>query len=319
MLMTPLRIGTRGSRLALWQATYVAERLRPLAGPRAVELVEIQTAGDQVRDVPLAQIGGEGVFTKEIQRALLAGDVDVAVHSLKDLPTVPVAGLVLAAVPPRGPTGDVFVSLRYVHFAALPVRAVVATSSLRRRAQALHHRPDLRLVDIRGNVETRLRKLAELDLDALILAQAGLERLGHEHAIREVLDPEWMLPAVGQGALGLECRDNDPATLDLVRQLDDPPTRQAVLAERAFLRTLGGGCQVPIGAAATVTGESLALRGAVLRPDGQERIAGAVRGSWTAAQTLGQELARELLARGAAELFDTSTVTPTAPSPDQNE
>jgi hydroxymethylbilane synthase len=316
MLMTPLRIGTRGSRLALWQATYVAERLHPFAGPRAVKLVEIQTAGDRVRDVPLAQIGGEGVFTKEIQRALLAGEIDVAVHSLKDLPTVPVAGLVLAAVPPRGPTGDAFVSLRHVHFAALPVGAVVATSSLRRRAQALHRRPDLRLGDIRGNVETRLRKLAELDLDALILAQAGLERLGHGDAIREVLDPEWMLPAVGQGALGLECRDNDPGTLDLVRQLDDPPARQTVLAERAFLRTLGGGCQVPIGAAATVTGETLTLRGAVLQPDGHERIAGAIRGAWAAAEALGQELARELLARGAAELFRTSAVWTPAPSPD---
>jgi hydroxymethylbilane synthase len=301
--MTPLRIGTRGSRLALWQANYVAERLRPLVGPRAVELVEIQTAGDQVRDVPLAQIGGEGVFTKEIQRALLTGAVDVAVHSLKDLPTVPVAGLVLAAVPPRGLTGDAFVSLRHPSFDALPAGAVVATSSLRRRAQALRRRPDLRLTDIRGNVETRLRKLAEQGLDGLILACAGLERLSHADAIREVLDPEWMLPAVGQGALGLECRDDDMATLEWVHQLDDEPTRQAVLAERAFLRALGGGCQVPIGAAAVVTGENLVLRGAVLPPDGTQRVAGAVSGPCTSADTLGQELARELLAAGAAELL----------------
>src|SRR5262249_21713490 len=157
--------GTRGSRLALWQAQYVADRLRPLAVPRPVELVEIQTAGDQVRDVPLAQIGGESVFTKEIQRALVAGTVDVAVHSLKDLRTVPVEGLVLAAVPPRGPTGDVLVSRRHGRFDALPAGAVVATSSLRRRAQALYRRPDLRLIDIRGNVETRLRKLEEQNLD----------------------------------------------------------------------------------------------------------------------------------------------------------
>src|SRR5581483_3011307 len=168
--MAPLRIGTRGSRLALWQAHFVADALRPLAAPRPVELVEIQTVGDQVRDVPLAQIGGIGVFTKEIQRALLAGAVDVAVHSLKDLPTLPVEGLTLAAVPPRGPTGDVFVSRRHARFEDLPPGAVVGTSSLRRRAQALHRRPDLRLVDLRGNVETRLRKLTEQGLDAIILA-----------------------------------------------------------------------------------------------------------------------------------------------------
>src|SRR5436309_4609651 len=201
-----LRIGTRGSRLALWQANYVAERLR---AHTPVELVEIQTAGDQVRDVPLAQIGGEGVFTKELQRALLDGSVDVAVHSLKDLPTQPVEGLVLAAVPPRGPTGDVLVAVHVSRFDDLPSGARVATGSLRRRAQLLHRRPDLRLADIRGNVETRLRKLAEQDLDAIILAQAGLERLKLAASITEILDPHWMLPAVGQGALGLECRTDD--------------------------------------------------------------------------------------------------------------
>src|SRR5215831_19892741 len=217
--MTPIRIGTRGSKLALWQANHVAERLRPLSAPRPVELVVIATAGDQVRDVPLAQIGGEGVFTKEIQRALLDGTVDVAVHSLKDLPTIPVDGLVLAAVPERGPTGDVFVSEKHRRFDDLPPGAVLATSSLRRRAQALFRRPDLRLIDIRGNVETRLRKLHESGLDGIILAQAGLERLGLGSAVTEVLDPAWMLPAVGQGALGLECRAADPGTRALVEPL----------------------------------------------------------------------------------------------------
>src|SRR5262249_34016582 len=172
--MTPIRIGTRGSKLALWQANYVADWLRPITAPRPVELVIIKTAGDQVRDLPLAQIGGEGVFTKEIQRALLDGTADVAVHSLKDLPTIPVAGLVLAAVPERGPTGDVFVSQKHRRFDELPPGAVLATSSLRRRAQALHRRPDLRLIDIRGNVETRLRKLHDGGMDATILAEAGL-------------------------------------------------------------------------------------------------------------------------------------------------
>jgi hydroxymethylbilane synthase len=301
--MNPLRIGTRGSPLALWQANHVAGRLRPLAGSRPVELVEIETAGDRVRDVALAQIGGEGVFTKEIQRALLAGTVDVAVHSLKDLPTVPVEGLVLAAVPERGPAGDVLVSHRHATFDRLPSGATVATSSLRRRSQALHRRPDLRLVDIRGNVDTRLRKLREQDLDALILAQAGLVRLGLAAVITEVLDPAWMLPAVGQGALGLECRADDPDTRGLLGLLDDPLTRQAVLAERALLRGLGGGCQVPIGAAAVVRDGELRLRGAVLPPDGSRRIEAELTGPAAEAEALGLRLAQELLARGARELL----------------
>ncbi len=303
--MTPLRIGTRGSRLALWQANFVADALRPLAAPRAVELVEIQTAGDQNRDVPLAQVGGIGVFTKEIQRALLAGSVDVAVHSLKDLPTLPVEGLALAAVPPRAATGDVFISRRHRRFDELPPGATVATGSLRRRSQLLHRRPDLRLVDIRGNVETRLRKLEEQNLDALVLAQAGLERLGLGAAITHILDPAWMLPAVGQGALGLECRAADATTLALLRQLDDPATRQAVLAERAFLFALGGGCLVPIGALATVAGDALTLRGVVLPPDGTQRVEGAVQGAAADAEALGRRLADDLLGRGARELLNT--------------
>jgi len=237
----PLRIGTRGSPLALWQARPAADLQRPLATPRAVELIEIETAGDSIRDVPLSQIGGDGVFTKEIQRALLAGVVDVAVHSLKDLPTTFVAGLTLGAVPARGPSGDVFVSHKHKHFDELPQGAVVGTSSLRRRSQALHRRPDLTLVNLRGNIETRLRKLDEENFDAIILAEAGLRRLSLESAITEILDPQWMLPAVGQGALGLECRTDDALTLDMLERLNDGPTRQAVLAERALLRGLGGG------------------------------------------------------------------------------
>ncbi len=301
--MTPIRIGTRGSKLALWQANHVADRLRPLAAPRPVELVVIATAGDQVRDVPLAQIGGEGVFTKEIQRALLDGTVDVAVHSLKDLPTIPVDGLVLAAVPERGPTGDVFVSERHRRFDDLPRGAVLATSSLRRRAQVLHRRPDLKLVDIRGNVETRLRKLREQGLDATILAEAGLLRLGLGTAITEVLDPAWMLPAVGQGALGLECRADDRETLALLGRLNDRPTRQAVLAERAMLRALGGGCQVPMGAVSRVSGGALALRGAVVRPDGARRVEAEQTGPADDAEGIGRRLAEVLLARGAGDLL----------------
>jgi hydroxymethylbilane synthase len=299
----PLRIGTRGSRLALWQANHIAASLRHHARGRSIELVEIQTAGDQVRDVPLAVIGGQGVFTKEIQRAVLAGTVDVAVHSLKDLPTLSVEGLVLSAVPPRGPAGDVFVSRRHRAFDQLPSGAVIATSSLRRRAQALHRRPDLRMVDIRGNVETRLRKLDEQALDGLILAQAGLERLGLADAITEILDPSWMLPAVGQGALGLECRADDQATRSLVQQINDGPTRQAVLAERAFLRALQGGCQVPIGAAATVNDGTLMLRGAVLPEDGSQRIEGTLQGVVGDAEWMGQTLATQLLAKGAGRFL----------------
>jgi hydroxymethylbilane synthase len=277
--------------------------LRPLAGARVVELIEIETAGDRVRDVALTQIGGDGVFTKEIQRALLAGTVDLAVHSLKDLPTTYVAGLTLAAVPERGPSGDVFVSHKHKHFDDLPRGAVVGTSSLRRRSQALHRRPDLQMVNLRGNVETRLRKLDEQNLDAIILAEAGLERLGLGSAITEILDPGWMLPAVGQGALGLECRAEDAVTLGLLAPLNHVPTRQAVLAERALLRGLGGGCLVPIGATARVEGDQLTLRGTVLTPDGTQRVAAETSGPAAEAEAVGQRLAEMLFAKGARELL----------------
>ncbi len=302
-MTSPLRIGTRGSPLALWQANYVADRLRPLAAPRPVELILIETSGDMVRDLPLSQIGGDGVFTKEIQRALLMDVVDVAVHSLKDLPTTPVAGLTLGAVPVRGPTGDVFVSRRHGRFDDLPQGAVVATSSLRRRGQALHRRPDLKLTTIRGNVETRLRKLDEQNLDAIILAQAGLERLGLAAHITELLDPSWMFPAVGQGALGLECRADDAAVLAVLGPLNDGPTRAAVLAERALLRGLGGGCLVPIGARAVVERDRLTLWAVVLAPDGSRREADEAEGPATEAETIGKTLADRMLAHGARELL----------------
>lgn len=305
--MKPLRIGTRGSPLALWQANHIADRLRPLAAPRPVELVPIETAGDLSRDQALTQIGGEGLFTKEIQRALLSNAVEVAVHSLKDLPTMPVEGLTLAAVPMRGPTGDVLVSHKHPGFDGLPAGAVVATSSLRRRSQALHRRPDLRLVEIRGNIDTRLRKLKEQDLDGIILAEAGLMRLGLGEVITEVLNSAWMLPAVGQGALGLECRADDATTLTLLAALNDPPTRQAVLAERALLHGLGGGCHVPIGATTLVLAGELQLRGVVLPPDGSRRIEALRTGSAANPDTLGLQLAEELLALGARELLTPPT------------
>ena len=301
--MNPLRIGTRGSPLALWQANHIAARLRAANPARPVELVEILTVGDQVLDVPLVLLGGDGAFTKAIQVALLDNRVDVAVHSLKDLPTFTVPGLMLAAVPERGATGDAFVSRRHRGFADLPAGAVVATSSLRRKAQILNRRPDLKLIDIRGNVDTRLRKLAEQGLDATILAEAGLVRLGLAGHITEILDSAWMLPAVGQGALGLECRTDDTVTRELLERVNDAATRCAVLAERALLRGLGGGCQVPIGAAARVADGVLTLRGVVLPPDGTQRIEAALSLPAAQAEECGARLAATLMGMGAAALL----------------
>lgn len=285
----PLRIGTRGSPLALWQAEHVAARLR--SHGRDVQLVVIQTKGDRVQNVPLAQLGGDGLFTKAIQDAVRAGRADVAVHSLKDLPTVPVAGLTLAAVPSRGPVGDAFVSSRFARFDELPQGASVATGSQRRKALLLNRRPDLLLHDLRGNIETRLRKLEVQGLDAIILAEAGLSRLDLSHVITEVLDSAWMVPAVGQGALGLECRSDDAETLRLLRHLDDRDTHAAVTAERSFLLAMGGGCQIPLGALGIVSGETLNLRGVLLSPDGRERREGRVQGLVDGALKLGQTLA----------------------------
>ncbi len=303
MTKKTLRIGTRGSKLALWQANYVAGELDKLDLDCQIELVKIQTSGDVILNSPLSQIGGQGIFTKEIQRALQTGEVDVAVHSLKDLPTFPVENLKLAAVPPRGPTGDAFLSNKHKSFAELPEGATVATSSLRRQAQILHRRPDLTVVDIRGNVETRLKKLTEEDLDAIILAEAGLFRLGLQSHITEILDPAWMLPAVGQGALGLESRADDEETQSILGRLDHPETHSSALAERALLRFLGGGCQVPIGAAASVTNGDLKLRGVVLSPDGSTRLDGEISGATNQGEEIGRSLAEELHVRGAGELL----------------
>ena len=297
--MKPLRIGTRGSPLALWQARHVADLLRGVVPARPIELVEIETVGDQVRDVPLVRLGGDGAFTKAIQQALLDRRVDVAVHSLKDLPTFRVEGLMLAAVPKRGPSGDAFVSRKHRAFVELPVGAVVATSSIRRRAQLLQRRPDLNLIDMRGNVETRLCKLVEQDLDAVLLAQAGLVRLGLADEITEVLDTRWMFPAVGQGALGLECRSDDGTTLGHLEQLNHAETRQSVLAERELLRKLGGGCQVPLGVVTRIEGQTLSLRAAVLRDDGTGRVEAEVVGTVSEAEALGRLAAEKLLTKGA--------------------
>ncbi len=298
-----LRLGTRGSPLALWQANYAASRLRPLLEPRRVDLVTIETHGDRDQMTALAAMGGFGVFTKAIQTALLEDRVDVAVHSLKDLPTIPEPELELVAVPPRGPSGDAFVSRRYPRFDDLPQGATVGTSSLRRRAQILNRRPDLTLCDLRGNIDTRLRKLDDQELDAIILAEAGLVRLNLADRITEILDQSWMLPAVGQGSIGLECRSEDAETIHFVEALRDTESFARATAERAMLLALGGGCLVPIGATSLVANGILTLRGAVLSPDGKRRIVATHQGPADTPLAVGQELAATLLAEGAGELL----------------
>ena len=295
-----LRLGTRSSPLARWQAEWVAARLTELGVQ--IELVPITTQGD-VKSGPLGQIGGMGLFTKELQRALLDNQIDLAVHSLKDLPTEPVAGLALAAVPERESTADVLLATKFRDLDSLPKGARIGTGSLRRKAQLLHARPDLMIEDIRGNVETRVRKLDEGEYDAIVLAEAGLKRLGLAERITQVLPRTMMLPAVGQGALGIEARADDQATLRQVAPLDHDDTYQAVLAERTMLLSLRAGCLAPVGALAQVAGDRLQLEAVVLSPDGNKRITAGAATATNDAVYLGQMVAEELLGLGAAELI----------------
>lgn len=299
-----IRLGTRASALARWQADWVLARLQE-RGAR-VTLVPISTSGDRDQQLPVDQIGGQGVFTKEIQRALLDGRIDLAVHSLKDLPTAVVQGLCLAAVPDRAPTGDVLVSRRYLRLGELPVGAVVGTGSLRRQSQLLHYRADLKVQEIRGNVDTRLRKLDEGQFDAIVLAEAGLRRLGLADRITELVPPSILLPAIGQGALGLETRADDRATRAAVEPLDHPETHAAVVAERAMLAALHGGCMAPIAAWARVEEGILYITGRVLRRDGSEKLEASHLGPADDAASIGRELAAELIARGATRLIGAS-------------
>ena len=306
-MKSALRLGTRGSPLALWQANHIADRLRPVVAPQPVELQLIETHGDRDQASALSAMGGFGVFTKAIQQAILDNRADVAVHSLKDLPTIVTEGLSLAATPVRGPTGDAFVSTKHRKFDDLPKGAIVGTSSLRRRSQLANRRPDLTLIELRGNVDTRLRKLTEQGLDAIILAEAGLVRLGLSHAITEILDAEWMLPAVGQGAIGLECRDADAESRASVAALNDADTWSRITAERAMLWSLGGGCLVPIGATSQVRDGVLIVRGAVLSIDGRRRITATHRGPANTPLAIGQELAAMLIDEGANEILQHGT------------
>jgi hydroxymethylbilane synthase len=303
-----LIIGSRGSKLALWQSEWVKARLEALAPAVSVRVEVFKTSGDVMRDVPLATIGGQGAFTKELEVALLDRRVDIAVHSLKDLPTVIPQRLSITATPEREDPRDALVlcagaDASNASLRNLPQGAVVGTSSLRRIAQLKHLRPDLQIKDLRGNVDTRLRKLDAGEFDAVILASAGLRRLGFEARISAAIEADEMLPAVSQGALGVETRADDARTNSLVSRLNHTPTRAAVLAERALLRSLGGGCQVPIAAHATLEGKRLRLDGLVASLDGVEVIRDSFEGDATEAAAVGEALAARMLERGAAMIL----------------
>ena len=298
-----LKIGTRQSLLALWQSNHIAACLRKKYPECEVVLKKIVTKGDRILDVPLAQIGGKGLFTKEIEEDLLSGEVDLAVHSLKDMPTVLPEGLCLTAITERANVGDAFVSNKYNSFAELPLGAVVGTSSLRRKAQLLAARPDLTIRDLRGNVDTRLRKLDEGLSDAVILAAAGLERLGHGDRIKDVIPSGVCLPAVGQGALAIECRTDDAEVRQMLDFLNDMPTVHATNAERAFLGLLEGGCQVPIGVHADVEGDKIKIEAIIAALDGSTVLRDTIEGTATDAVALGQELGKKMLANGGQEIL----------------
>ena len=298
-----LKIGTRQSLLALWQSNHIAACLRKQYPDCEVVLKKIVTKGDRILDVPLAQIGGKGLFTKEIEEDLLSGEVDLAVHSLKDMPTVLPEGLCLTAITERANVGDAFVSNDYACFEELPLGAVVGTSSLRRKAQLLAARPDLTIRDLRGNVDTRLRKLDEGLYDAVILAAAGLERLGHGDRIKAIIPSDVCLPAVGQGALAIECRTDDAEVRQMLDFLNDQPTVYATAAERAFLGLLEGGCQVPIGVHADVNGEQIKIEAIIAALDGSTVLRDTIEGAAVDAVALGQKLGKKMLANGGQKIL----------------
>ncbi len=299
-----LRIGTRRSELARWQANHVMAGIGGLVGAPSVEVLYIKTEGDRITDVPLYTIPGKSFFTKEIEQALLDEQVDVAVHSLKDLATELPRGLVIGAVMEREDPRDVLLSHGGTPLEDLAPGARIGTSSLRRRALLRRWRPDLELVDLRGNVPTRIHKLSEGRFDAIVLAAAGVKRLDFESRITAYLPPERVLPAVAQGAMALQVRQDDEYVLSWVRQLDDPDTRQATVAERALLGRLEGGCQVPVGALATVTNGVLTLRAVVSSLDGTRSVEGTREGPSDQAEQIGGSLAEELLGRGAEVILD---------------
>lgn len=302
-MMKTLKIATRQSPLALWQAEHIRARLEAMHADLTVELVTFVTQGDKILDTPLAKIGGKGLFVKELEAALMDGRADLAVHSMKDVPMALPEGLSLAVICEREDPLDAFVSNHYASFADLPQGAKVGTSSLRRKCQILKARPDLEIIDLRGNVGTRLSKLDDGQYDAIILASAGLKRLGLAERIRHTIQPDLSLPAVGQGALGLECRSQDQAVLDLILPLMHAETNVCVRAERAFNAYLEGGCQVPIAGYATLQNGQLQIEGRVGSVDGQTILKAVQFGAPEQAEMLGEELAKALLAQGAGELL----------------
>lgn len=301
--MKLLRIATRQSPLALWQAEHIKARLQALHPDLAVELVTFVTQGDKILDTPLAKIGGKGLFVKELENALLDGRADLAVHSMKDVPMDLPEGLLLAVICEREDPADAFVSNHYASLDDLPQGATLGTSSLRRKSQIQAYRPDLKIIDLRGNVGTRLSKLDAGQYDAIILAAAGLNRLNLEQRIRQTIATHISLPAVGQGALGLECRNNDQAILTLIAPLSDAVTSLCVKAERAFNRKLHGGCQVPIAGFAIIENDTLYMQGRVGSPDGTQLLKANIQGVPEQAEQLGEQLAEQLLAQGAGALL----------------
>jgi hydroxymethylbilane synthase len=298
-----IRIGSRGSQLALWQAGWVQTQINQNHPDYTTQLVIIKTTGDKITDVPLAKVGGKGLFVKEIEEALLDGRIDIAVHSMKDMPSEIPPGLCICAVPQRENPLDALVSDRYASIDALPQGARLGTGSLRRAAQLLHYRPDLNIAPLRGNLDTRLKKLADTDLDAIVLASAGLKRLGMADRISTYIEPEIMLPAVGQGALCIEGRSNDEEIGPIASGLDHAESHIAVLAERAFSQRLEGGCQVPIAAHATLDDNRLQVSGMVAELDGRQVLKDTVEGSCDQAAALGLKLAENLLAQGAGPVL----------------
>jgi hydroxymethylbilane synthase len=294
-----IRIGSRGSQLALWQANHIADALRALGHEVSIDI--IRTTGDRMQNIAFASVGAKGMFTREIEDALLAGTIDLAVHSLKDLPTELGAEFTLAAIPKRADPRDVLVSERYAAFDELPAGAIVGTSSLRRQAQLRSRRPDLVYVEFRGNVDTRLAKLGQGKADAIILAAAGLDRLQKTAVIRERFTPEVLCPAPGQGALAIECRAGDADMQAALRPLEDRETRAAITAERRCLAALGGGCLVPIGAYCHRDGDEWSLQAIVASADGRQRVGAVARHDDP--ETLGERLAQQLLNQGAGAIL----------------
>jgi hydroxymethylbilane synthase len=304
MTLQELRIGTRGSQLALYQANWVKEKLVQVHPHLKVTLIKIKTTGDKIQDAPLAKIGGKGLFVKEIEGALMQRGIDLAVHSIKDVPAELPKGLHLSAITKREDPRDVFISKDGTLLKNLPQGAKIGTSSLRRQAQLLHFRDDFEMIPLRGNLDTRLKKLKTMNLDGIILAYAGVKRLGLEERITEIIPTEISLPAIGQGALGIETRMEDEEVEEKIRFLNDPPSAIAISSERAFLKKLGGGCQVPIAAFGQIVGSTLQIDGMVGTIDGKRLVRNHLEGPVEEAESLGFKLAEVLLSKGAEEILE---------------